>query len=138
MPVLTYDNETMIWREKESSRIRVAQMDNLRGLLVIRRMDKVPNTWTRQLCGVTKGVNEKIDEGVLRRFGHVERMENDRVAKWVCVGECAGSRSVGRPRKRWIDTMKDCLKKRIMIHDRNVWRGFVRGNAWGVPRGMNP
>ena len=55
----------MIWREK-GSRIRAVQMDNLRGLLEIRRMDKVPNTWIRQLCGVKKGVEEKIDEGLLR------------------------------------------------------------------------
>ena len=40
-------------------------MDNLRGLLGIRRMDKVANAQIRQLCGVMKGVNEKIDEGVL-------------------------------------------------------------------------
>ena len=39
-------------------------------------------------------------------------MENDRIAKKVYVGECGGSRSVGRPRKRWIDTVKDCLRKR--------------------------
>ena len=63
------------------------------------------------MYGVTKGVDEKTDD-VLRWFGHVERMENDRIAKRVYVGECAGSRSVGRPRKRWIDTVKDCLKKR--------------------------
>ena len=45
----------------------------------------------------------------------------------------------------WIDTVKDCLKKkclddrqaRRMVHDRIIWRGFVRGNAWGVARGMN-
>ena len=29
---------------------------------------------------------EKIDEGVLRWFGHVERMESDRIAKRVYVG----------------------------------------------------
>ena len=50
-------------------------MDNLRGLLGIRRMDKVPNARIRQLCGVTEGADEKIDEGVLRWFGQVERME---------------------------------------------------------------
>ena len=80
------------------------------------------------MCGVTKSVNEKIDEGV----GHVERMENDRIAKRVYVGECTRSRLVGRPRKRWIDTVKDCLKKRgldvrqarRMGHDRSVWRGL--------------
>ena len=43
-------------------------------------MDKVPIARIRQLCGVTKGVDEKIDEGVLRWFGHVERRENDRIA----------------------------------------------------------
>ena len=62
MPVLTYNSETMIWREKERSMIRDVQMDNLRGLLGIRGMDKFPNAPIRQLCGVTKGVDEKIDK----------------------------------------------------------------------------
>ena len=72
-------------------------------------MDKAPNARMRQLCGVTKGVHEKIDEGVLRWFGHRERMENDRIPKRVYVGECADSQSVGVLRKRWIDKAKDCL-----------------------------
>ena len=42
------------------------QMDNLKGLSGIRRMEKVPNARIKQLCGVTKSVDEKIDEGVLR------------------------------------------------------------------------
>ena len=56
--------------------------------------------------------DENIDEGVLRWFSHAERMENDRIAKRVYVEECTGSCSVGRQRKRQIDTVKDCLKKR--------------------------
>ena len=43
---------------------------------------------------MTLGVDERIDEGVLWWFGHVERMENDRLAKRVYVGECVGSLSV--------------------------------------------
>ena len=38
-----------------------------------------------------KGLHERIDEGVLRWFGHVERMEKDIIAKRVYVGECACS-----------------------------------------------
>ena len=42
--------------------------------------------------------------------------------------------------------MKECLKKRglvvretgRMMHDRRVRLGFVRGNLWGIARGMNP
>ena len=56
--------------------------------------------------------DERIEQGVLWWFGHVQRIENDRIAKRVYVGECAGSRSVGRPRNRWIDTVRDCLRKR--------------------------
>ena len=63
-------------------------MDNLEGLLGIRKMDKVPNVWIRQLCGVTKGVDEKI-KVFSYGFVHVERMENDRIAKRVyLVGVC--------------------------------------------------
>ena len=57
-------------------------------------------------------MRERIDEGVLRWFGHVERSEDDRITKRVYVGVCVGSCSVGMPRKLWIDAVKECLKKR--------------------------
>ena len=40
-------------------------------------------------------------------------MERDSITKRVCVGVCAGSHSVGKPWKRWTDTVKECLKKRV-------------------------
>ena len=46
---------------------------------------------------MAKDVGEINDEGVLRWFTNVERMENDRIANRTCGGKCAGSRSVGRP-----------------------------------------
>ena len=58
------------------------QIDNLRGLLGIRRMDRVLNAWIRELCRVMKEVDERIDEGVLLRFSYVKRME-DRITKKV-------------------------------------------------------
>ena len=48
MPILMYGSETMIWNE-ERFRIKVVQMDNPRGLLGIRIMDKVPNARIRKL-----------------------------------------------------------------------------------------
>ena len=78
-------------------------MGNLRVLLGMRNMDKAPIVWIRELFS---------DESVLRWFGHVERRKNSIIAKRVYVGDCAGSRSVDRLRKRWIDTMEDNLKKR--------------------------
>ena len=88
----------------------VVQMDNLRRLLDIRRMDRVPNARIKELCGVKKGLDERIDEGMLRWFDHVER---DRIAKRVHVGDCAGSHSVCRLRKRWTDTVEVFKEKRF-------------------------
>ena len=64
-----------------------------------RRKDKVLNAWIRQLCRMMKGADEKID-GVLQWFSHLERLENDRTAKRIYIGECAGSQSMDRPWKR--------------------------------------
>ena len=97
-------------------------MGNLRQLLGIRRLDRVPNAQIRELCVVM--------EGVLRWFGILEWMER------VYVREGAGSRSVSRPRKRWIHIVKESLRERSLgvrqtwrkVEDRNVWRGLVRGN----------
>ena len=61
-------------------------MDSLRGLLGIRRVDRFPNARTRELCRVKKGLNEMIDEGVLRWFTHVERMGRGMIAKRVYLG----------------------------------------------------
>ena len=75
----------------------------------------------------------------LRWFGHIERVERDRIAKRVYVGECAGSRSVGRPRKRWIDTVKECLKKRgLDIRQAKRRAGVCKGECLGRSPGDEP
>ena len=60
VPFLMYDSETMLWKER--FRIKAMEMDNPRGLLGIRKMDRVPKARIRELCGVKKGVDERIDE----------------------------------------------------------------------------
>ena len=41
VPVLMYGGDTMLWKEKDRSRILAVQMDNIRGLLGIKRMDSL-------------------------------------------------------------------------------------------------
>ena len=130
VPVLMYGTGTLISKEKDKASVKGVQMDNLRSLLGIRRIDKFPNARIRDLWQVTKEVDERIDEGVIGWFGHVENMESDMIARRVYVEECTGSLSVPRPRKSWTDTVKECLRKRCfdirqarrMVHHSNVWR----------------
>ena len=97
VPVLMYGSETMLWKEQARSRFRAGQVDNLRGLLAIRRIGRIPNARIRKFCGVKKRQNIRIDEDLLWWFDHVE---TDRIAMRVYVGECVGSDSMGTPRKR--------------------------------------
>ena len=83
-----------------------------------------------ELCGVTKGVDRRIE-----RCSPVVRpcRENERNAKRLHVGGCTGSYSVGLSRKRWNDTVNDCLKKldfdvrqaRTMVHNISEWPCFL-------------
>ena len=54
------------WREKERPWIRAIHRDNLRGLLGIGRIYRVTNALVRELCGVKKEMDGRIDESVLR------------------------------------------------------------------------
>lgn len=40
---LIYESETMIWKEKDSSRIRAVQMNNLGRIIVVRRSNRMRN-----------------------------------------------------------------------------------------------
>ena len=46
--------------------------------------------YIRELCGVKKGLDERIDEGPLPWFGYVERMVSDRIGHRVYVREFKG------------------------------------------------
>ena len=81
----------------------MVQIDKIKSLLGIRRMDRIPNAQIRQLCGMAKGVDERIQEDFLHWFSHVERMENDRIAKRLYVGEFASSSSVVQLQKEKVD-----------------------------------
>src|SRR5678815_1535115 len=70
LPVLMYRSETMVWNKRYRSKVQCVQMENLRGMLGVRRIDKMSNERIRELCGVKKGINERINESMLRWFGH--------------------------------------------------------------------
>ena len=76
MPVLLYDRETMLWIEKERSRIRAVQMDDLRGLQIVMRMNRVPNVRIRELCGVAKWVGEIIEKVFSKGFAIWKKWKN--------------------------------------------------------------
>ena len=61
-------------------------------------MDRVRNEVVRQRTGVEVELATRVHMNVLRWFGHVERMENERLLKRVMNARVNGRGARGRPR----------------------------------------
>lgn len=53
-------------------------------------------------------MHESAERGVLKWFGHMKGMREERISKMVCMSE-GGNKEKGRPR-RWNDGVKDTLR----------------------------
>ena len=110
-----------VWTLKVSERKRMEadKMNYLRNICGLRRIGGVPNVEIR--CGKNVSVSQRIDQGVLRWFGHVEGMGDERMAKRVYESDVRGVKRRGRLRKRWMDGVKGVLaRKGLNIHKAKV------------------
>ena len=56
-------------------------------------------------------MSQRIDQGVLRWFGHVERIGGERMAKRVYESDVRGVRTRGMSRNSWMDGVRDDSQK---------------------------
>ena len=61
-------------------------------------MDIVRNEEVRRRAGISRDLASRADQRVLRWFGHVEIMDEYRMARRVMMAEVSGGRVRGRPR----------------------------------------
>ena len=85
-------------RSAERRKVNVLEMKCLRSLVGVSRMDRVRNEEVRRRAGIERELASRADQRVLRWFGHVERMDDYRMARRVLMAEVSGGRVRGRPR----------------------------------------
>lgn len=131
-PILMYGSESWTVTSKEKSRIQATEMKTLRTISKKTRRDRIRNETIRNRLKVAP-LMKKIEKGQLRWLGHLERMDEGRVAKRRWNWRPEGRRSAGRPRKRWIDGVEEILKENNLpnirtlrendvFNDRMEWR----------------
>ena len=110
-------------RSPERRKVNVLEMKCLRSL------DRVRNEEVRMRAGIEMELASRADQIVLRCFGHVERMDDHRVARRVWMAEVSGGRVRGRPRLGWMDGVKVAVVNRGMTEEAarkwKEWRALV-------------
>ena len=82
---------------------------------------------------VVRDLADRAEQGVLKCYGHVERMEEECLVKGITRSDARSTRQRGRPCIVWMDSLKRVLDSRgmsmeqgkVTVHDRNEWRAVV-------------
>ena len=133
VPTVTYGSELWGMKVSERNKLNVFEMRCLRNMVGVTRLDRFRNEEIRRRTGVTLELDKRVDRNVLRWYGHVERMDDQRLLKRVQRSSVNGRNLPGRPRFGWMDGVKQALNKRSLnvqeakerARNRSEWRVIV-------------
>jgi hypothetical protein len=103
LATLLHGSESWVCLEKHRSKLNAVGMSFLQAMCGKNRFDRVRNDWMMNECGVPENIFKKYETCVLRWFGHVERMGDERIAKQVYKGRVNKKRMKGRSKKSWLN-----------------------------------
>jgi len=91
-------------------------MSCLRRMAGVTRQDRVRNEVIWSNLKMKRDIGETVELRRLSYFGHVARMNQNRLPYIAMHGRVNGCRRSGRPRKRWIDSVKkDCEARGLTV-----------------------
>ena len=85
-------------RSAERTKVNVFEMKCLRSLVGLSQMDRVRNEEVHRRAGIERELESRVDQRVLRWFGHVDRMDAYSLARRVLMAEVSGRWVQGRLR----------------------------------------
>ena len=132
-PPMVYGLETVAVTKKQVEEMEVAEMKMLRFAMGVTRKDKIKNENIRSTVKVEQ-LGMKMREGRLRWYGHVMRRDQEYVGRKMMEMELPGKRRRGRPKRRFLDAVKEDMQevgvKETDVEDRKMWRMMIR---WATP-----
>ncbi|KAI5087037.1 hypothetical protein C0J45_24418, partial [Silurus meridionalis] len=128
-PAMLYGLETVALGRRQEVELEVAELKMLRFSLGVTRMDKIRNEFIIGTAHVGC-FGDKVREARLRWFGHVQRRDMNYIGRRMLGMEPPGRRKRGRPRRRFMDVVREDMQvvgvKEADVEDRVVWRRMIR------------
>ena len=109
-PTMLYGMETVAVTERQVGKMEVAKLKMVRWALGVTRKDKIRNEYVRGAAKIAK-LRDKLRNARLRWYGHVKRREEDYVGKRMMEMAAPGRIKRGRPKRRWMDLMREDIEK---------------------------
>ena len=126
---MVYGLETVSVTKKQVEEMKVAEMKTLRCAMGVTRKNKIRNEYIRDTVKVEQ-LGMKMREGRLRWYGHVMRRDQEYVGRRVMKMELPKKRKKGRPKRRFVDVVKEDMGKvgarEKDIENRTLWRSIIR------------
>ena len=128
-PAMVYGLETVAITKKQVEQMEVAEMKMLRFAMGVTRKDKIRNEHIRSTVKVEQ-LGMKMRESRLWWYGHVLRRDQEYVGRKMMEMELPGKRRRGRPKRRFLDAIKEDMQevgvKETDVEDRKMWRMMIR------------
>ena len=125
---MVYGLETVAVTKKQVEKMEVAEMKMLRFAMGVSRKDKTRNEYIRGTVKVER-LGMKMKEGRVRCYGHVMRRDQEYVGRKMMEMELPGKRKRGKPKKRFLDLVKEDMgkvgAKEMDVENRTVWRKMI-------------
>jgi len=116
--IILYNSETWTMKEEQKRKLRVFEMIALRKICGVTRKYRTRNVDILKELSTERDIISVIQCRRLTYFGHVTRMDKDRLPYILLYGYTHGSRGKGRTKKRWIDNIReDCMDIGIAIQE---------------------
>ena len=109
-PTILYGMETVAVTERQMGKMEVAELKMVRWALGVTRKNKIRNEYVRRTAKIAK-LGEKLWNARLRWYGHVKRREEDYVGKRMMEMTVPGRRKTERPRRRWINLVREDMER---------------------------
>ena len=121
-------------RSAERRKVNVLEMKCLRSLVGVSGMDSVRNEEVRRRAGIQRELVSGADQRIFRWFGHVERMDEYRMARRALMPEVSGGRIRWKPRLDWMNGVKLAFGNRGMTEEavRNARKIGKSGEPWYI------
>src|SRR5215469_10415680 len=100
---MMYGCEPWCLNENDRHNLEVYEMKGLRCMSGVSKRDGIRKVRIREMCGWERGLMVRYEQGILKWYGHIMRLDKNKVVRRLFKDEVDVIRGRGREKKKFFD-----------------------------------